>query len=96
MHYDNQISDQVVYHLPAGFTVEGSPQDTKIPWPNHAVYVTKAVAAPGQITIARQLTRAFTVAKPEEYNDLRNFYQKVAAADQGQLVLTTSPAAKGN
>ena len=84
------------HHLPAGFTIEGAPQDTKIPWPSHAAYATKATLSPGQITIVRQLTRAFTIAKPEEYNDLRGFYQKVAAADQQQLVLTTSAAPKGN
>jgi hypothetical protein len=97
MHYDDQVGDQIVYHLPAGLTVEGAPQDAKIPWAGHAAYVTKAVVAPGQITIARQLSRAFTIAKPEEYNDLRAFYQKIAAADQQQLVFTTAPAApKGN
>jgi hypothetical protein len=97
MHYDNQITDQIVYHLPAGLTVEGAPPDTKISWTGHAVYGTKAVVAPGQITIARQLARAFTFAKPEEYSDLRGFYQKAAAADQQQLVLTTAPATpKGN
>jgi hypothetical protein len=96
MHYPDQITDQIVYHLPAGLTVEGAPLDKKIPWAAHAVYVTKAVAAPGQITVVRQLSRGFTMAKPDEYNDLRAFYQKVAAADQGQLVLITSPTAKGN
>ncbi len=96
MHYGDQVSDQIVYHLPANFTVEGAPQDNKIPWAGHAVYVTKSVIAPGQITIARQLSRAFSIAKPDEYQDLRGFYQKVAAADQQQLVLTHAPVAKGN
>jgi hypothetical protein len=46
---------------------------------------------------ARSLARAFTQAKPEEYQDLRGYYQKVAAADQQQLVLAAAPpAAKGN
>jgi hypothetical protein len=93
MRFDEQIGDQIVYHLPAGLTIEGTPQDSKVSWPQHAVYVAKVVTAPGQVTIARQLSRAFTLAKPEEYNDLRGFYQKVATADQQQLVLTTAPAA---
>lgn len=96
MHYDDQVSDQIVFHLPAGLAVEGAPQDSKIPWTGHAVYATKTVVAPGQVTIARQLSRAFTIVKSEEYNDLRAFYQKVAAADQQQLVLAASPTAKGN
>jgi hypothetical protein len=62
----------------------------------YAVLVTKSKTDQGQITIARLFSRAFTLAKPEEYNDLRGFYQKIAAADQAQLVLTRASAAKGN
>ena len=43
-----------------------------------------------------ELTRAFALAKPEEYQDLRAFYQKVAAADQAQLVLSLDSPAKSN
>jgi hypothetical protein len=97
MHYGDQVSDQIVYHLPANMSVEGAPQDTKISWQGHAVMVTKTASAPGQITIARIFARGFSSAKPEEYQDLRGFYQKVAAADQAQLVLAkTPPAQKGN
>jgi hypothetical protein len=97
MHYGELVTDQIVYHLPAGMSVEGAPQDTKFLWTGHAVFATKAASAPGQITIARVFARAFSSAKPEEYNDLRGFYQKVAAADQAQLVLAkTPPAQKGN
>lgn len=97
MRYGDMVTDEVTYHLPAGFTVEGAPKDDKIVWPQHANFIIKTVPAPGQITIARALASGFTFAKPEEYNDLRGFYQKVAAADQQQLVLTTAPPApKGN
>jgi hypothetical protein len=48
------------------------------------------------VTIARSLARAFVIAMPKEYEDLRGFYQKVAAADQQQLVLTATSPAKGN
>jgi hypothetical protein len=97
MHYGDMITDQVTYHLPDGFSVEGAPQDNKIAWPQHAILTVKSVSAPGQITIARSLARAFTFVKPEEYQDLRAFYLKVATADQQQLVLTkTPPAGKGN
>jgi hypothetical protein len=93
MHYGDLVTEQVTYHLPDGFTVEGAPQDNKIAWPQHAVLTVKSVSAPGQITIAHSLASAFTFAKPEEYQDLRGFYQKVAAADQAQLVLTRSTTA---
>jgi hypothetical protein len=96
MQYGSLITDQVTYHLPEGFAVEGAPQDAKITWPDHAILVNKIVSAPGRITLARQLARNFTFARPDEYQDLRGFYQKLAAADQQQLVLTPAFAAKGN
>ena len=97
MHYGEVITDQVTYHLPP---VSPSRARLRTPgrwsWPEHAALATKAVTGPGTITIARTIARAFTLAKPEEYQDLRGFYQKVAASDQQQLVLTTGSAAKGN
>lgn len=96
MHYGEQVTEQVVYHLPPDFVVEGAPQDTKIPWPQHALLLTKTTSASGQVTAFRSFTRAFTFAKPEEYPDLRGFYQKVAAADQQQLILSATTPAKGN
>jgi hypothetical protein len=96
MHYAELIDDDVTYHLPPGMAVEGAPQDAKIPWEGHAILSIKTETDAGDVTITRQLARGFTFAKPEEYQDLRAFYQKVAAADQQQLVLTASPASKGN
>jgi hypothetical protein len=96
MHYADQVTDQVIYHLPAGFTVEGAPQTNQINWPGHAALATKAVSATGQVTVVRQFIRGFTFVKPADYQDLRGFYQKVATSDQQQLVLTSSPSTKGN
>jgi hypothetical protein len=96
MHFGETILEQVTYHLPEGFTVEGAPEDAKLSWPQHTVFNTKTVVAPGQVTVVRKLYRAFTFAKPEEYQELRGFYQKVAAADQQQLVLTRVKTEKGN
>ena len=88
MHFAEQVTEQLTYDLPAGASVEGAPQDTKVSWEGHAVYIVKTKSDPGQITVARVLARAFDVARPLDYQDLRGFFQKVAAADQGQLVLT--------
>ncbi|MDR3746536.1 MAG: transglutaminase domain-containing protein, partial [Acidobacteriota bacterium] len=100
MNYGERVSDQITYYLPAGMAVEGTPPDVNIPWTGHAAYVSKTVSAAGQVTVARTLLRGFAQAKPEEYQDLRGFYQKVAAADQQQLVLAAAPATasaeKGN
>jgi hypothetical protein len=93
MRYGEQISDMIVYHLPPGAAVEGIPPDTRIPWDGHASYVARGESETGQITFTRQLSRGFTLLKPEEYRDLRDFYQKIAAADRGQLVLTVPATA---
>ena len=96
MHYGDRISDQVTYHLPANLSVEGAPQDAKIPWADQAVLATKVVSEPGKVTVARSLARGFTYLKPDQYQDLRGFYQKVAASDQQQLVLALGSEQKGN
>jgi hypothetical protein len=96
MHFSEVMNDQVIYRLPAGLKVEGAPQDAKIAWPSRAIFSTTSVPAPGQITITRSLSRAFTFTMQDQYQDLRTFYQKVAAADQQQLVLTASATPKGN
>jgi hypothetical protein len=95
MHYAEQVTEQLTYDLPSGVTEEGAPQDTKVSWEGHTVYIVKTKSDTGQITVARVLARAFDLAKPEDYQDLRGFYQKVAAADQGQLVLNIPPNQKG-
>jgi hypothetical protein len=96
IQYAREITDQLTYDLPAGITMEGAPQDAKVSWEGHAVYIAKTKSEPGQITIARVLADAFTQVKPEEYQDLRGFYQKVATADQGQVVLAVGAESKGN
>lgn len=100
MHYAQREDEQITYHLPEGLAVEGAPKDAQVSWQGHAAFGTKTVQSPGTIIIARQIARAFAIAKPEEYQDLRGFYQKVATADQQQLVLTTqsnaAQPAKGN
>ncbi len=94
-HYGDRVGDEVTYHLPPSLSVEGAPQDANVSWAGHAVFVSKSAATPGQIVISDSLASAFTQAKAEEYQDLRGFYQKVAAATQQELVLTTAPAPAG-
>jgi hypothetical protein len=96
MHYPERTVDIVTYHLPDGMTVEGAPQDSQVSWPGHALLIVKSQASPGKFTIAFSVAHAFSTVKAEEYQDLRGFYQKVAATAQEQLVLTTTPATKGN
>ena len=59
---------------------------------------TNAASADGQVTIVRSLAYNYTLLESKSYGELHDFFQKVAAADQQQLVLTRAAAepAKGN
>jgi hypothetical protein len=93
MHFAEQVIDDAVYHLPAGFTVEGGPQTVQLPWPEHAALVVKTQTAPGTLDIKHIFARAFVLLDAKEYGALRDYYQKVAANDQQQVVLTSGGAA---
>jgi hypothetical protein len=92
MRYPERVTSVVTYDLPAGMQVEGAPADNKILWAGHAACMVKSQSSAGKLAIAHTVARAFALAKPEDYTDLRGFYQKVAAADQQQLVLTQTSA----
>jgi len=90
MHYAAQDQEQITYVFPAGFTLEGTPEDKKLAWEDNAVYQLRSKVTPTSITSARVLARGFTMLDAKDYGELRNFYQKVAAADQQQIVLTAA------
>jgi hypothetical protein len=87
MHFPEQVIDQILYHVPDGLTVEGAPQNNRIAWEGHAIMNTMIISSSGKISVGRVLSRSFSTVKPEDYQALRGFYQKVAAADQEQIVL---------
>jgi hypothetical protein len=48
------------------------------------------------VTVTRNAAFNFSILPATDYGDLHDFYQKVAIADQQQLVLTRTQVAKGN
>jgi len=95
VHYPKLEQDDVTYHLPTGFQVESVPQTANNTWPDHALLKIAAKATSDGVTINRTLAYNFTMLDPKEYSNLHDFYQKVAAADQQQLVLTRTATATG-
>ena len=89
-------TDQATYRLPAGMSVESAPQGSDASWPNHALMKVATETKPNMVTVARTLAYNFTVLEAGDYTNLHDFYQKVATADQQQLVLTHTAIAKGN
>jgi hypothetical protein len=55
-----------------------------------------SVAKDSDVTVSRVFAHNYSLLDSKEYGDLHDYYQKIAAADQQQLVLTRAPAAKGN
>lgn len=96
VHYPKMEKDEVTYHLPAGSTVETAPQTADVSWPQHAVFKVAAKVSATDVTVARVVAFNFAILPAKEYGDLHDFYQKVAMADQQQLVLTRAQIAKGN
>jgi hypothetical protein len=64
----------------------------------HAILATKCTPGEGQVQVVYSIVRGFALAQADEYQDLRGFYQKVAATDQEQLVLASAgtTVGKGN
>ncbi len=97
MHFARMIQDAVNYHFPAGYTVESSPVSNDMTWPNNAVLRIKSSANDDVLSVSRLYARNFVLIKPADYQQLHDFYTKLAAADQQQIVLTHAAAApKGN
>jgi len=96
VHYPRMESDNVTYHLPSEIAVEIPPAPGAISWPDHAVLKVSADAKGNDVTVARTAAFNFTLLPAKDYGDLHDFFQKVATADQQQLVLTRSQTAKGN
>jgi hypothetical protein len=94
MEYAESIQDEVTYHVPETFAVESAPNDTEIPWVGHAVFKLKTTVDKNNLTTVRNYIRGFVILEPKEYPQLREFYQKMATADQQQLVLTAASANK--
>lgn len=94
MRYPAQEQEQITYVLPAGYALEGTPQDINLKWEENAAYQSRTKVDSSSITGARILARGFTLLDPKDYMQLHDFYQKVIAADQQPLVLSAAQASK--
>ncbi|WP_162601723.1 DUF3857 and transglutaminase domain-containing protein [Occallatibacter savannae] len=88
MRYPAQEQEQITYVLPPGFTLKQNAQDANLRWEENAAYQLRTKVAGDSVTPARVLARGFTLLDAKDYEQARDFYQKVVAADQQELVLT--------
>lgn len=92
VHYPERVVDDVTYRLPAGLGVESAPQAATIPMGSSAQLRVVSKADGDKVEVGRSLAYNFTLLEPSNYGDLHDFYQKVATADQAQIVLTKAAA----
>jgi Domain of Unknown Function with PDB structure (DUF3857)/Transglutaminase-like superfamily len=96
LHYAEQVIDDVIYHVPAGYTVESTPPQAQLPWPDHATMVVKVATTPNTVDIKHVFARAAVLIDSQEYPALHDYYSKMAESDRQQVVLSSAPAAAGN
>lgn len=94
VHYPQRVVDDVTYRIPAGFAVESAPQPATIPWGGNAQLTVVSKTENGTLEVGRSFAYNYTLVDAKEYGNLHDFYQKVATADQQQIVLARSAAAK--
>ncbi|HET6169903.1 MAG TPA: hypothetical protein VFE01_06965, partial [Terracidiphilus sp.] len=87
VHYPQRVVDDVTYRIPAGFAVESAPQSATIPWGGTAQLKVASKAGNASLEVARSFAYNYTLVDAKEYGSLHDFYQKVATADQQQIVL---------
>jgi hypothetical protein len=87
VHYARTEQDDVNYRIPAGFEVESGLHTKNIDWPDRAVLSISTAGDASMVQIIRKLVFTYSFLDPKEYGDLHDFYQKVATADQQQLIL---------
>ena len=101
LHYPYTVADQVTLNLPPGMSVESLPQEASIPFATFGDYASKCVVKDNLYAYGRQVRLATPFYKPDEYANLRTFFQKTSAQDQSQVVLqfdataAAQPAASG-
>jgi hypothetical protein len=96
MHYPRMEQDDVVYHLPPGYTIESAPKGIEVSWPGSALLRISSAQTGDSVEVARAFGRNFALLDSKYYGDLHDFYSKLAAADQQPLVLVRAETGKGN
>jgi hypothetical protein len=98
LHYAYVAQDELTLNLPPGLSVEGLPTNIKVPMSNLALYQMVYGTKGQELQEIRQIELGTAVYKPEEYPQLRDFFQKTSAQDQQPIVLerTAITTAAGN
>jgi hypothetical protein len=95
MHYPYVAEDIFKLTLPPNITIESVPQDAQIPFAPNADFAAKYRNGGAAYLYARRLRVANILYDPKDYPALRDFFQKVSAQDQQQVVLDRAATTAG-
>ncbi len=90
-HYSYFNQDAVRVNFPPVFSVESLPTAMKQQFKTYALYTLAAESTPTSVTIRRNYTLGEILFLPNDYPDLRAFYNKFETKDQESVVLTVAP-----
>jgi hypothetical protein len=82
----NAFAETVRVRLPVGFAVDEMPDPVKLET-NFGTYVTSYEVKDGDLVFKRHLSQRAITIPVEEYDVVRNFYERIRAADQAPVVL---------
>jgi hypothetical protein len=93
-HYPYRTVDDVTLHVPAGYAIESLPAPADINM-GALRYVTTFDTRDNSVHFVRKVTVDAEVVGRDQYRSVREFFSRVAANDQTQMVLRKAAAADG-
>jgi hypothetical protein len=96
VQYAKSQSDDVTYRVPADYKLENDHQVTNLEWADRAKLAIATASDGDAVNVTRTLTSNYTIVETKDYEGLHEFYQKLATADQQQVVLARAPASHTN
>ena len=91
LDYPLATQDNVSIRLPAAVDIESLPKDAEFTFPQNALYRAKFTRESGEVKSVRLFVMANAIYRPEEYSQLKDFYQKINAKDKEPAVLQFGP-----
>jgi hypothetical protein len=92
-HYSYFNQDAVRVNFPPVFNLESLPTAMKQQLKTYALYTFATESTPTSVTVRRSYTLGEILFLPNDYSDLRAFYNKFETKDQESVVLTVAPIA---
>ncbi|MBX2821487.1 MAG: DUF3857 domain-containing protein [Rhodothermaceae bacterium] len=83
--------EDVLFALPAGYTVEAMPENVEFETPFSVYRATHTQTEEGAVEYKRTIEFKTRVIQPAMYGEYRDFLKKVARADRSQIVLVAQP-----